>query len=86
MEKQLGTLQIAGSSVSPEARRTCARGANGSRGFDGHVVPPQTGPQEAQHQANAGQRPHRLQPVPAAGGCSDVSHEDGSRKRKTLPC
>lgn len=44
--------------------RTRTRGAAASRRFDGHVVPPQTGPQEPQHQAHACQRLCCLEAIP----------------------
>lgn len=43
---------------------TCARGAARSGRFDSHVIPPQTGPQEPQHQAHTRQRFNCLQTVP----------------------
>lgn len=52
---------------------TCTCGANSSGWFDGHVVPPQTGPQEPQHQAHTSQRLHRLQAIPGAQARGVVS-------------
>lgn len=44
---------------------TFASGAHGGRGFHSHVVPPQAGPQQPQHEADPSQRAHSLETVPA---------------------